>query len=733
MKRRQSLHQNGRISPHSHGDSLGPIGELLQNGEDAWRIYQAVTECAVGTPGVSGAGLYLMGETDQASRNLVASSGVFSPTLTSDVDLIHSSGVTIQSATNALRHTVSGDYHSFGVVCVGAPVGVLVAQTESEIERVACEKLAMLAHYVGRAFERHRLNANVQHLADRLQVLNEINQLIAGNVGLDRVVKNLARESAFRFVADLTIAFLLDEEPGELRPRGIFGCAPEAVPPSISVSRGLPAQVLRVGGHLSVSSIKRYPDHELDFLKKIQVEAIDLCCLEVRGEPLGMILLGYRRETTMAPTDLVRFEEFCHGAAVAIANARAQERINAYTDRLVELVESRTADLAVQTSRAEEANQAKSRFLANMSHELRTPLTAIVGYSSVLADGLFGPLNDKQRDALHAITRSSEHLKNLIDDVLNLARVESGKEEAEPRRIPVKDLLHQAYKLMQQTALEKGVALQPAVVPENVAEASMYADQKHIHQILINLMSNAIKYTPRGGTASVAVEILVDKLRISVTDTGVGIPPHKMQKLFERFERGDDTYSKSQEGTGIGLNLTRQLVELNGGRIGVESTVGHGSTFWFLVPLADSSAGAIAHTEVTPAMVRLDGLSMLVVDDNRDTCDVLKHILVAAGATVQVAHSVKEGLSTLEHGHPDIILTDLAIPGESGLRLIEHVRNAPGPLAALPIVVLSACAFERDKESALNAGASLFMPKPFRPSDVLRTVRELTLSSALKE
>jgi CheY-like chemotaxis protein len=368
-----------------------------------------------------------------------------------------------------------------------------------------------------------------------------------------------------------------------------------------------------------------------------------------------------------------------------------------------------------------------------MSHELRTPLTAIVGYSSVLADGLFGPLNDKQRDALHAITRSSEHLKNLIDDVLNLARVESGKEEAEPRRIPVKDLLHQAYKLMQQTALEKGVALQPAVVPENVAEASMYADQKHIHQILINLMSNAIKYTPRGGTASVAVEILVDKLRISVTDTGVGIPPHKMQKLFERFERGDDTYSKSQEGTGIGLNLTRQLVELNGGRIGVESTVGHGSTFWFLVPLADSSAGAIAHTEVTPAMVRLDGLSMLVVDDNRDTCDVLKHILVAAGATVQVAHSVKEGLSTLEHGHPDIILTDLAIPGESGLRLIEHVRNAPGPLAALPIVVLSACAFERDKESALNAGASLFMPKPFRPSDVLRTVRELTLSSALKE
>jgi len=733
MKRRTKLNPNGGPPNRGYGDSLAPINELLQNGDDAWRIYQTATECAVATPGVIGAGIYLMGETDQSSHTLVASSGVFSPREIAADELIHSSGVTIQSATNILHHTVSGDAHSFGIVCVGAPVGALVAQTNTDIEYAAREKLALLAHQVGRAFERQRLTANVQHLSDRLQVLNEINQLIAGNVGLNRVVKNLARESAFRFVADLAITFLLDEEPGELRPRGLFGCAPDALPATIGVSRGLPAQVLRVGGHLSVTNVNRYPEHGLDFLKKLQVEALDLCCLEVRGEPLGMILLGYRRQTTMNPNDLVRFEEFCQGAAVAIANARAQERINAYTDRLVELVESRTADLAVQTSRAEEANQAKSRFLANMSHELRTPLTAIVGYSSVLADGLFGPLNDKQRDALHAITRSSEHLKNLIDDVLNLARVESGKEEAEPRRIPVKDLLHQVYKLMQQTALEKGVTLQPAIVPDNIATTAIYADQRHIHQILINLMSNAVKYTPRGGAVAVSADILVDKLRISVTDTGVGLPPHKMQKLFERFERGEDTYSKSQEGTGIGLNLTRQLVELNGGRIGVESTVGEGSTFWFLVPLADPSAGVVTNPESAPSTVRLDGLSMLVVDDNRDTCDVLKHILVAAGASVEVAHSVKEGLTSLEQLEPDIILTDLAIPGESGLKLIEHVRNAPGSLAALPIVVLSACAFERDKESALNAGASLFMPKPFRPSDILRTVRELTSSSALKE
>lgn len=734
MKRRQQP-TPGAGQPRctsATGDTLAPIVELLQSGDEPWRIYRAITECAAATPGIGGVGLYLLSEVDQTTRSLVASSGTFGPSLLSEIDPEHTSGVTIQAATNVLRHTVSGDFHSFGIVCAGAPVGSLVALASDDLSPAVCEKLAALALYAGTAFERHRLSLNVQHLSDRLQVLNEINQLIAGNAGIERVVKSLARESAFRFTADMAIIFLYNEGQTELRSRGVFGCAPDSIPPGLSATQGLAAQVLRVGGHLSVATVNRYPDHGLDFLKRLEVDSINLCCLEVRGEPLGLILLGYRREPTMAPTDLVRFEEFCQGAAVAIANAQAQEQLTAYTDRLVELVESRTADLAVQTARAEEANQAKSRFLANMSHELRTPLTAIVGYSSVLADGLFGPLNDKQRDALIAITRSSEHLKNLIDDVLNLARVESGKEEAEPRRVPIKELLQQAYKLMQQTALEKGVSLDQPRVPEALSSAAIYADQKHIHQILINLMSNAVKYTPRGGTVSISVDALVDKVRFSITDTGVGIPPHKMAKLFERFERGEDTYSRSQEGTGIGLNLTRQLVELNGGRIGVESTVGQGSTFWFLAPLADAGAGVITSTEAMPMTIRLDGLATLVVDDNRDTCEVLKQILASAGAVVQVAHSVKQGLASIEQYPPDIILTDLAIPGESGLRLIEHVRNSSGALAAMPIVVLSACAFERDKESALNAGASLFMPKPFRPHDVLRSVRELTFSNAFR-
>ena len=270
---------------------------------------------------------------------------------------------------------------------------------------------------------------------------------------------------------------------------------------------------MKVGGHISVTDLDKHIRHGLDFLKELSVRAVDVCCLEVRGESLGAILIGYRREHNLSQNDLTRFEEFCQGAAVAIANARTQERIESYTERLEELVEQRTADLAIQTSRAEEANQAKSKFLANMSHELRTPLTAIVGYSSVLCDGVFGELNEKQLDALNAVARSSDHLKNLIDDVLNLARIESGKEEAEPTAVSIKDLLTQAHRLILQSAIGKGVQMNPLELSPEMSETSIYTDPKHIQQIIINLMSNAVKYTPKGGEVTLNAELAGDKIK----------------------------------------------------------------------------------------------------------------------------------------------------------------------------------------------------------------------------
>jgi signal transduction histidine kinase/DNA-binding NarL/FixJ family response regulator len=708
-------------------ESLSSIMLLIESGEEPRRILQAIIEATAQTPGVRGAALYFSGETAASQQEMLLSAGDFPA---AEFELVGTTTPILNPNLPAAHP--DGGAELLSIVCLGAAVGTLAVKLDNPITPRMRERLESLAHHAGVVFERQRLSNNLQHLLDRIQVFNELNQLIAGNIGLQRLVKSLTRDAAFRFSADLSVTILLNEDGSLLEAKGGYGCAPTLVPKSFPANTGILGQVMRVGGHLSVAQLAKFANHGLDFLEPLGIRTLEACCLEVQGQILGVILLGFKRESALSSNELTRLEEFCQGAGVAISNARTQEQLTTYTERLEEIVESRTADLAIQTARAEEANKAKSQFLANMSHELRTPLTAIVGYGSVLVDGLFGQLNDKQRDAMNAIVRSSEHLKTLIDDVLNLARIESGKEEAEPSRVTLRDVLQQTHKLMLQTALGKGVALQPLEVPEEVLSSAIFVDAKHIHQIIINLMSNAVKYTPKGGKVWISASKFVDKIKISIHDTGVGVSPQKIAKLFERFERGEDTYSRHQEGTGIGLNLTKELVELNGGRIGCESEVSTGSTFWIMMPIATSEQMVVTRSETVSSNQRLDGLSTLVVDDNPDTRDVLTLILTAAGASVRTAQSVREGLAELEKAPVDIILTDLAMPGESGLVFIEQIRKSPAELSNLPVIVLSACAFEADREAALKAGASMFVPKPFRPSEVVRSVRQLTLGNAMR-
>jgi signal transduction histidine kinase/ActR/RegA family two-component response regulator len=593
---------------------------------------------------------------------------------------------------------------------------------------VACTRwLAIVA-------ERQRMSASVQHFLDRLQVLNQLTSLVAANTGFRSMLKSVTREAAFRFGADLALILILSEATGDLQlfQEGTFGCDEDTLPETLSTRGGLLGQVITVGGHVAVQDLASASDPTLNLLSELGFTSVDLQCIDVHGNPLGVLILGSRQDQSIAEEEKASFEEFCQAAAVALANARTQQQIQDYSEKLESLVEQRTQELEHQKALAEQANTTKSQFLANMSHELRTPLTAIMGYSSILKEGIFGPVTERQMEAISAISHSSEHLKNLIDDVLNLARVESGKEDPEPRNVRVQDLLTQSYKLMMQTAIKKGVKIEQPMLSGPDKEVSLFADPKHTQQIVINLLSNAVKYTPKGGSVSMAVEIVVDKVRISVSDTGVGIPPSKQATLFERFERGEDDYSKAQEGTGIGLNLTRRLTELNGGRIGVTSTEGQGSTFWIMLPVARSDGQSIVQECDEVSAQSLDGLTLIVVDDNPVNCDILSAILTKAGASVHVANSVRDGVSLLSSTTPDIILTDLAMPKESGLDLIQKVRDGETKgQQDIPIIVLSACAFNSDKEAAISAGADLFIVKPFKPTEVIQSVRNLTLERAL--
>jgi signal transduction histidine kinase/ActR/RegA family two-component response regulator len=630
-----------------------------------------------------------------------------------------------------------GDY-LYTKVAVGSTLGWLGTRLVSEPSDVLLDQIDELAFYAALANEHPSLRERVGHATAKIEVLNELNKLIASGVDLNRIMRTVAREAAFRFSAKCSIAFFLNEAGTALECMGSYGAPPKAFPEEVILKDTQIGRALKLGGIMSIPNLSAHKDLGIEFLDKFGIKSAHVSSVDFRGEVLGAIVIGYSDDRELSILEGDMFESFSRGAAVAISNSVNQSKLTKYTNKLEELVEERTADLAVQMTRADEANMAKSRFVANMSHELRTPLTAILGYSSVIAEGIFGPVNTEQEDALKAIARAADHLKELINDVLDASKVEAGKDDPEPSEVEIYDLLQQVGKLMMQSAMGKGVKLRPLSIPDSEKENPVRAwiDARHIRQVLINLMSNAIKYTPEGGDVSVNIEPLGDKIKISVVDTGVGISPADLEKLFERFTRSEHSYSQAQVGTGIGLDLTKRLVELNGGKIGVESTPGQGSSFWILIPALSEQQGSQSvqmpegQKDLTTT-TRLDGLNILLVDDNHLTCEVLQTIITSVGGNAFVAHSVKEAKELAQTTSLDTALIDLAMPGESGLDLLDYFREEHESGATMPLIVVSACVFDTDKREAINHGANTFVAKPFSPVEIVTTIRELTTSAIL--
>ena len=572
----------------------------------------------------------------------------------------------------------------------------------------------------------------------KVELLNELNKLVSSAAGVERISRTLAREAAFRFKARCALAMVLSPNNETLLIKGCYGCSSSGVPEEIQFEGTQLGTLLSLGGIIAIPELKPSDESGLSFLVELGIQSVQLSTVETQGQKLGLLVIGFNSSRSFSDEETSMLEEFTRGAAVAVLTAKTQQQLSTYTEHLEELVQQKTADLAIQTSRADEANHAKSEFVANISHELRTPLTAIVGYSSIFCDGLLGELNSQQRDAVNAIHRASEHLRSLIDDILNVSKIEAGKEEVSPARVSVKDLFDQLFKLMQQSAMSKGVKLnQPRI--DGASDLNLWVDNRHIRQIVINLLSNAIKYTPASGEVSMGVSLVGDKVRISVIDTGIGVSEEQKEKLFARYKRLDDDYAKAQIGTGIGLSLTKHLVEINGGMIGVESEIGKGSTFWVMIPQAEqtstpSDSFAKPTQDATPVAInRLDGLDVLIVDDNQSTCDVLKALIQAVGGTAFTCPSVAEAKARLEHHKFDTALVDLAMPFQSGWDLIEWIKtNRNESVKNLPIIVVSACVFDRAAEQKQHPEISEFIAKPFSPASIVDTIRTAQVNSVMK-
>ncbi len=410
-------------------------------------------------------------------------------------------------------------------------------------------------------------------------------------------------------------------------------------------------------------------------------------------------------------------------AAVAMQNAALYAKLE---DAVREEQEAR--------ARVEAANRTKDEFLATVSHELRTPLTPILAWARLLRDRTLPP--ETARRAVETIERAARSQAQLVEDLLDVSRIISGKLRLDIRKIEVGPVIEAAIESLRLAAEAKGVHVEVAL-GERAGLVS--ADPERIQQVVWNLLSNAIKFTPRGGHVRISTGREASSVAIEVRDTGQGISPAFLPHVFERFQQADAGTTRAHGGLGLGLAIVRHMVELHGGTVRVASAgEGKGTTFNVTLPLAavqsvagvpDGDRGSAAAPFAASA--RLAGLKILVVDDERDTVDTIAAVLELSGARTQGALSAGEGLARLVEWRPDVLISDIGMPGEDGLSLIRRIRDLPATAGGLtPAVALTAYARVEDRIRVLAAGFQMHVAKPVEPAELIATIESVRAGDA---
>lgn len=427
------------------------------------------------------------------------------------------------------------------------------------------------------------------------------------------------------------------------------------------------------------------------------------------------VLVGITRDIT----DRMAFERRLKQSLYEIESQR--QHIEAQAQQL----KLQATDLRQARDKAQAASHAKSTFLANMSHEIRTPLNGVIGMTELLKDT---PLNQDQKEFVHTLQQSAHSLLFLINDILDFSKIEAGKFELYKEPFDLLVFLKNFNNMLVPLIADKKITLSIQKAPDLLR--FVLADKERLRQILLNLVANAIKFTPTEGSiqisvASASISDAKHSLRFAITDTGIGIPAEQQKEIFSAFEQADSSVTRQYGGTGLGLAICKELVHLMGGTLSLESRPGEGSTFTFSIPIRAARAESVVEKIQEPTVKTTRPLSILVAEDNKTNQLLIATLLQKEGHQVTIAEDGLKAIELYKSQRFDLVLMDIQMPNLSGDKAFEQIRALPFG-ARVPVIALTAHALTGDRVKYLNMGMNGYVSKPINRSLLLKTIHDVT-------
>lgn len=580
-----------------------------------------------------------------------------------------------------------------GALCVWRNEVSPFDQREQDLVTAFAGQAAMAVNSVKLVQQLEARGAELTRRLGELEALREVGEAVNSSLDASKVLSTIAKHAVKISATDGGSIMEYDEAEQCFLVRSVYRTDPSVIErlrsTRIHLDETLVGRAAKLGRPLAVPDLSTAElDPHLSVLYDAGWRSLVAVPLLREGQIVGSLVVRRKQPGEYSDETLALLEMFADQSTLALLNAQLYR------------------ELKQQSAELEVASRHKSEFLASMSHELRTPLNAVLGFSEVLLERMFGDLNERQEEYLRDIHGSGQHLLELLNEILDLSKVEAGRMELEYTTFPLHQLLDNTVAMLRERATAHGIELRVEVGP-GIDE--VYADELRLKQVVLNLMTNAVKFTGDGGSVVVRATRSGADVHIAVTDTGRGVPPEDRERIFESFQQGGRGPSQ-EEGTGLGLTLSRRIVELLGGRMWLESEVGVGSTFGFSLRSREKDERPDATRTVR---------DVVVIEDDRPSLDLMTAYLSGAALRVTVAGDGQSGLDAVRRVRPAAVLLDIRLPGIDGWAVLQALK-AEAATRDIAVIIVS-IVDERARGAAL--GAAAYLVKPVSRDALLQALR----------